>query len=358
MCSKHGALARRSSIRALPVLLLLVSCLAGAGTYTPPQNLAPESANIRLDTSYQDDAWMVYTYDIDEQGLVTNAKIRSSNGVPSAENAVLGKLGMMRFRPAMRDGQPVKASADPVIFTWILDLPREMSPQFEATYLRAWALFNEEQYDAAFDQASILKDMPGRNAFEEVKYQILAASLASRLQDGAAELQHLGRAVELQSLALENNFKHHYIEPDQYLLILERIHTLQLERMMLADAAVTLGNIQAQGGGTDIAAREAVAYKAAEAQFNATRDVTVSGELMPIYRGGTGAWKAGLSRNKFSISDVQGKVDAVFLVCGSRDMQLRYPAEDPWVIPDGMNHCKIDVAGTPGTRFTLHQFAP
>jgi hypothetical protein len=55
---------------------------------------------------------------------------------------------------------------------------------------------------------------------------------------------------------------------------------------------------------------------------------------------------------------VQGKVDAVFLVCGSRDIQLRYPAEDPWVIPDGMNHCKIDVAGTPGTRFTLHQFAP
>jgi len=358
MCSKHGALARRSSIRALPVLLLLVSCLAGAGTYTPPQNLAPEAANIRLDTSYQDDAWMVYTYDIDEQGLVTNAKIRSSNGVPSAENAVLGKLGMMRFRPAMRDGQPVKASADPVIFTWILDLPRAMSPQFEASYLRAWALFNEEQYDAALDQASILKDMPGRNAFEEVKYQILAASLASRLQDGAAELRHLGRAVELQSLALENNFKHHYIEPDQYLLILERIQTLQLERMMLADAAVTLGNIQAQGGGTEIAARAAVAYEAAQAQFNATQDAAVSGELMPIYRGGTGAWKAGLSRKKFSISDVQGKVDAVFLVCGSRDMQLRYPAEDPWVIPGGMNHCKIDVAGRPGTRFTLHQFAP
>ena len=110
--------------------------------------------------------------------------------------------------------------------------------------------------------------------------------------------------------------------------------------------------------GAELFLIDPVAYEAAEAQFNATQDATVSGELVPIYRDGTGAWKAGLSRNKFSISGVQGKVDAVFLVCGSRDIQLRYPAEDPWVIPDGMNHCKIDVAGTPGTRFTLHQFAP
>lgn len=358
MCNKPGKIFGSWRLIATVALSALLAITVSAGSFTPPRNLDPATADIRLGESYQDDAWMVYTYDINEEGRVVNAQIRSSNGVSRVENAVLGKLSMMRFQPATRDGMPVKVSADPVVFTWILDLPREMSPQFNETYQGAWALFKEGDYDGAFDQAAILKDMPGRNAFEEVKFQILAASLASRWEDGAAELQHLGRAVEFQALARRNNFKHHYIEPDQYLLILERIQTLQLERMMLADAAATLGNIQIQGGGTDIAARAASAYKAAEAQFNAMPDVTVAGELVPIYRDGTGTWKAGLSRKKFSISDVKGKVDAVFLVCGSRDIQLRYPAMDPWEIPYGMNHCKIDVAGTPGTRFTLHQYAP
>ena len=324
----------------LSLVLLLSSSAVNSGSFTSPENLNPESADIRLDTSFQDDAWVVYTYAIDEQGRVADAQIRSSNGVTRVESAVLAKLSMMRFAPATRDGQPVKVAADPVIFTWILDLPRAMSPQFNATYQAAWALFKEGNYDGAFDLAVRLKDMPGRNALEEVRYQVLAASLASRRANGAAELQHLGRAVELQALAGKNNFKHHYIEADQYLLILERIQTLQLERMMLADAAATLGEIQVHGAGTDITVRAAAAYSAKELEFNARQDVTVSAELVPVYRDGPGAWKIGLSRYKFSISDVKGKVHAVFLVCGPRDIQLRYPSVDPcdsrWseVLPD------------------------
>ena len=358
-CSERVAFRQTSPGFFFSLVLLLLSSAVNSSNFTSPENLNPESADIMLDTSsFQDDAWMVYTYSIDEQGRVADALIRSSNGVSRVENAVLGKLSMMRFKPATRDGQPVKAAADPVIFTWILDLPREISPQFNEIYQSAWALFKQGNYDAAFDQAAKLKDMPGRNALEEVRFQVLAASLASRWEDGAAELQHLGRAVELQALAGKNNFKHRYIEPDQYLLILERIQTLQLQRMMLADAATTLGKIQVQAGGTDIAARAAAAYTAAELEFNASPDVTVLAELVPIYRDGPGAWKIGLSRNKFSVSDVKGKVDAVFLVCGPRDIQLDYPSTEPWVVPYGMNHCNIDVAGSAGTRFMLHQYAP
>ena len=341
----------------LPGFLFLVSSTVVAAGFSPPQNLNPQSATIRLGSTYQDDAWLVYTYDIDASGSVVNAQIRSSNGVTRVENAVLGKLGMMRFKPATRNGNPVKVSADPVVFTWILDLPREMSPRFSEIYQTAWAHFKQEDYDAAFDQAAILKDLPGRNAFEEVKFQILAASLATRWEDYAAELQHLGRAVELQSLARKNNFKHHYIEPGQYLSILERIQTLQLERMMLADAATTLTKIQADGAGSEIAVRAAAAYTEAEARFIATPEVTVSGELVPIYRDGPGSWKTGLSRDTFAISQVKGTINAVFLICAGRDVQLPYPSYERWTIPVGMNYCKLDVAGKPGTRFILSQFS-
>jgi TonB family protein len=325
--------------------------------YVPPQNLAPESSAIRLDRSYQDDAWMVYTYDIDTQGRVVNPRIITSNGVPAVEKAVLDKVSTMQFRPATRDGQPVQATADPVIFTWILDLPRDMSPSFRKTWEAAWAYFKQGDYASVAPLAEKLGATPGRNAFEEVKYRILAASLASRGGETTSELRHLQRASELQSLARDNNFQQRYIEPDQYLLILERIQALQLERMMLADAGDTLALIQAVGPGSKVAGRAEAAYRDVEGRFNALPEVTTPGELAPVYPGGPGVWKTGLSRDRFSISGVKGRVDLVYLVCAGGEIRLTYPATEPWTTPVGMVDCKIDLTGSPDTQLTLHQYA-
>ena len=342
--------------------LALIACLAVAlpawSQFVPPQNLDPASASIRLDTSFQSDAWLVYTYDIDAIGRVTNATIQSSNGVPEVEQAVLQQVNAMRFSPAQRNGQPIKVSADPVIYTWILDKPREMSGRFEERYREAWSLYAEENYDAALEIARELKNFPGRNALEEVKLQILAASLASRWEDGAAELQHLSRVVEFQNLALDNNFRNTYVPAEQFLKILDRIVSLQLNRMMLADAGDTLVQMQQLGGGSEVVNAASSRFQQAEREFNAMPDVTVRGELVPLFPDGPGSWKTGLSRSAFSVSDVRGRVGSVFLVCGANEMQLRYPSREPWTIPPGWNNCKIDVSGKAGTQLVLHQHAP
>jgi TonB family protein len=325
--------------------------------FVPPQNLDPATASIRLDSSFQSDAWLVYTYDIDAEGRVVNATIQSSNSVPEVEQAVLQQVGAMRFKPAQRNGKPVKVSADPVIYTWILDKPRELSPRFSDLYQQAWAHYSEQDYDAAFEIAVQLKTYPGRNALEEVKFQILAASLASRWEDQAAELQHLSRVVEFQRLALTNNFSNVYVPADQYLKVLNRILTLQLDRRMLADAARTLETLQSLGPGSDIAREAQNSYRQAELAFQSIDDVTVTGELVPLYRDGPGSWKTGLSRERFSLSDVHGRVGSVFLVCANAEKQLRYPSQDPWSIPPGWTQCLIDVSGKAGTRMVLHQYA-
>jgi TonB family protein len=340
--------------------LVLAVLLAApvAGQFVPPQNLDPTSAAIQLDSSFQSDAWLVYTYDIDVSGQVVNAAIRSSNGVPEVEQAVLRQVNTLRFSPATRNGEPLRVSADPVIYTWILDKPREMSPGFERQYREAWALYSEGNYGAAADIARDLQDYPGRNALEEVKSRILAASLASRWQDDDAELRHLGRVVALQQLALDNNFRNRYIPSDQYLRILDRIVTLQLNAMMLADAGDTLLQMRRLGGDDGVIDGAGQRFVEAQRQFDAMPDVTVKGELVPLFEGGTGAWKAGLSRTDFSISDVRGRVGSVFLVCNDTEKQLRYPSQEPWSIPPGWTNCKIDIAGEAGTQLVLHQHAP
>ena len=345
-------------------MFLGISCIgiygaagAIAAGFIPPQNLDPSSGRITLNSNYQQDAWLVYTYNIGADGQVVDAKIQSSNGVDEVEQAVLMRVNAMRFRPASRNGMPIKVAADPVVFTWILDKPREMSPEFQAIYQEAWALLKQEDYDGAFDLTVQLETFKGRNAYEEVKFQILAASLANRWDDEAAELQHLNRVVELQDLAVRNRFQNSFVEEQQFLMILSRIQTLQLNRMMMADASTTLNTIQALGPGSSIAQEAQARLDQAKSKFESMPDATVSAELMPIYRKGPGAWKTGLSRRSFSISHVQGDVEGVFLVCSSGEMQLQFPSIVPWNTPPHWSQCKIDVTGKAGTRFTLHQHA-
>jgi TonB family protein len=340
---------------ALAALALLPAAVLA--DYVPPRNLAPDTAAIQLDKSFRDDAWLVYGYDIDPTGAVVNPRIISSNGVAAVEQAVLEKVSAMRFAPATRDGRAVKATADPVIFTWVLDLPRDMSDGFREQWQTAWALFREGNLADASALAEKLGSTPGRNAFEEVKYRILAASLASRGGDWGAELRHLQRASEFQQLARNNRFKNRYIDPDQYLLILERIQALQLERMMLADAGDTLALIRELDPDSQVARRAAASYAEVEGRFNALPEVTTPGELAPVYPGGPGVWKTGLSRSSFSLGDVQGRVSAVYLVCDGRDTRLAYPSQAPWSTPAGATGCKIDLVGDVGTRVVLNQLA-
>ena len=355
---KRGALSVLQTVRNTVLILALCAIgLPASGAFSPPRNLDPGAATIRLDSSFQSDAWLVYTYDIDESGSVVNATIQSSNGVPEVEQAVLSQVKAMRFQPAMSNGRPVKVSADPVIYTWILDKERELSPGFDEMYRRAWALFSENNYEAASGIAVELQSYPGRNAREEVKAQVLAASVASRQQDEAAELRHLSRIVELQNLALNNNFKNTYVPEDQYLKMLDRIVSLQLDAMMLADAGATLQQLQALGQGSEVATAAGNRYRQAQQAFSSMSELTVMGELLPLFPDGPGSWETGLSRSDFSISDVHGRIGAVYLVCSSGERQLRYPSSGVWQIPPGWTDCKIDVAGQAGTRFVLHQLA-
>ena len=340
----------------LAVLLLALGAPAFA-QFVPPQPLNPAVGDPSLPAGYDIEAWLVYTYEIDTSGKVVNAEIHSSNGVLEVEQTIMNQVRAQSFKPAMRGSNPVKVFVGPVFYTWIVDKPRELSPDFDQMYQEAWALFNADDYDGAFDIAAKLKGIPGRSAYEEVKLQVLAASLSSRWNDSAAELQHLERAVELQTLADGNRFRNRYIEQNQYLLILERIHTLQLERSMLADASTTLDKMIAYGAGGEVVARAKDKHLNADRDFRRTPDVAISGELTPIYRGGPGAWETRLSRGLFSLSGVRGKVDGALLSCAQGDLQLQFPALDPWRVPAGWNQCKVEVSGRSGTRFQLHQLA-
>jgi TonB family protein len=344
----------------ISVLILLgpATAMRALAQYVPASNLDPAASTIRLDSSFQDDAWLVYTYEIDAQGAVVNAQVRRSNKVPALEQALLEQVRAMRFAPATRNGEAVTSQANPVVYTWILDKPRQLGPQFSELYRQAWDHFSAQDYSAAQTVAAQLADYPGRNALEEVKSRLLSASLAHRLNEAAAELRHLQRVVDFQRLALDNNFKNVYVPPEQFLKILDRILSLQLEANSLGDAGITLDTMQALARGEPLVESASSRYVITEQALQRAGEFAIEGELIPLYPEGPAAWKTALSQREFYIDDVRGRVGSVYLACSGGERLLTWPSKEHWRVPAGWSDCKVDVSGTAGTRLLLHQVVP
>jgi hypothetical protein len=338
-------------------LLLLASTAAQSSGFVAPVNLDPtQSGTPVLDSSFNQEAWLVYGYNIDIHGAVVDMQIYRSNGVAAVEQKTRDHIDSLKFKPATRDGRPVTASVGPIVFTWILDNPRVMTDEFEARYKTAWALFKREEYDDASKITATLRKTPGRNAFEETKVHILAASLASRRQDRSAELRELKQILVFQTLAEKNHFANPYIEEGQYLLILERIHALQLELNMLADAQATFSSLENRAADSEVTARAQITQQQAVVSSSKKPDITIAAELNAVYSGGRGYWETRLSRDTFYISDVKGSIQSLYLSCKSgKEQRLQHSSLDLWTIPAGWSNCKMEAAGKSGTRFVLHQ---
>ncbi|MFV0276670.1 MAG: energy transducer TonB, partial [Parahaliea sp.] len=322
-----------SLLPGLAALALTAAAMAQSG-FVGPQRIGTQSPS--LDASFQQEAWLVYTYDVDPAGQIANAAIRYSNGVEAVDRHMLEQIQAQRYRPATSSGSPVKSPVGPVSYTWILDIPRTLGESFALTYDQAWTDFRAGNYDGAGELALQLGNLPGRNAFEEVKYQLLAASIASRRNDPATESRHLGRIMAFQDLADSNHFKHPYIEPPHYNLILSRVHRLQLDNNQLADAQATFHQLLQRGPGESVLDGVQSAQLDAESRFIANPDAVVRGRLSALYSGGPGTWKTGLSRQSFSLDRVdQGRVDWLYLVCGKNEQRLPFPSRRPWTVPEG-----------------------
>ena len=360
MLFKHGERTPGAMHRTGALVLLLLAMAAAPLTqaqYQPPESLNPSAPRYPdFDTSQSGEVWLVYTYEIDVDGLVKKLQIHSSNDVEEVNSAIVNHISQMRYRPAMRDGKPVLTYVGPVFFTLILDEERQLTPIFQQYYDLAQQQIAAGDYDAAFESAVAMKDMARRNAYEEVQVQLLAARMAAHWEDPAAELQHLKRAVEFQALADSKNFKHGYLDANQYLLTLSRIHELQLQNQMLADASRTLFSMMSINSDSMITTGSRFRHDDFEVQVDQTRSLEIKAELTPIYRGGPGSWEGWLARPEFALENVRGgKIDSVFLVCEEGERRLDYPYRRQWTVPPGMTSCKVELSGAAGTRLLLKQ---
>ncbi|MFT6958801.1 MAG: hypothetical protein ACJAYC_003823 [Halieaceae bacterium] len=346
-----------AAINAVLASVLLLSSALSFGQYQPPQNMNPEIPRYPdFDTTQSGEVWLVYTYEIDVEGLVKKLEIHSSNEVVMVNEAIKAHISRMRYQPAMRNGQPVLTYVGPVFFTLILDEERRLSPIFQRYYDVAKQQISTGDYEGAFENAVAMRGMARRNAYEEVKVQLLAAQMAAHWEDDAAELQHLKRAVEFQTLADSKKFTHGYLEATEYLVTLGRIHEVQLSNQMMADAGRILDSMMELDAESMITTGVRFRHEEFQMEVDGSKPLETKAELTPIYRGGPGSWEGWLARPEFGLDKVRGKIESLFLICDSGERRLDYPYQIKWTIPAGMQACKVEITGDSGTRLVFKQF--
>ena len=95
--------------------------------------------------------------------------------------------------------------------------------------------------------------------------------------------------------------------------------------------------------------------KTVRSQLTPQAEYTMQAEIAaPVY-GTTASWKSRLLRKDISISEVEGQIDSIWMMCENGRWAAPYPEKTAWQIPPGLGDCSVRVQGSQGTSFKLNE---
>jgi hypothetical protein len=69
--------------------------------------------------------------------------------------------------------------------------------------------------------------------------------------------------------------------------------------------------------------------------------------------GDKGTWTHVLYRDSFTLADINGKVESLYLQCAGRSRQIPFVPDVDWSVPASWGRCGVVFAGNPGSTFTI-----
>lgn len=68
-------------------------------------------------------------------------------------------------------------------------------------------------------------------------------------------------------------------------------------------------------------------------------------------------WSFKPSRRIFTVSNVEGRLNDIELLCERRDLEVEYEANVDWTLPAALGDCELNFKGRDGTTFVVYQFS-
>ncbi|MDF2177450.1 energy transducer TonB [Aliiglaciecola sp. CAU 1673] len=290
------------------------------------------------------EGWVQLSYVVSAQGTVENVLVEDSSGQRLFEKAAKEAVEKWTFEPAQLDGKPVQQCKNGVLFDFSMSKPSKgVTRRFANRVESIQSLIKAGELDAAKVQLDLLEDKESWNLNEGAVLWMVKAAYQQAKGAAEQELQSLKRA-----LAYEDR-----LTDEQLFVLRARRFQLEVSANLLAAALETFNKLRTNSNHQDVIAQLQPYADNAAALLASESPIAVEGAVDE-----RALWSHGLSRNRFTLIDVEGELVGLEVRCDSQHSSYKAIAELIWDVPQSWGQCSVYVKGEPNSRFTLVELAP
>jgi TonB family protein len=331
--------------RTILAAALVLTTVAAAQTPTPVEVEVfegPRSKRIapakypHAERSQGRDGWVTLNFMVDPQGKPYEIAVIESTGNQGLENAAVEAAKDWEFEPATLDGRPIDAGLTMTV-SFILTGDSGANHAFVKAY-------------GSFSSAIASKD---RAKADEAKAKLKVQNLYEDAFYGLAQYQYarlwgtqLEQALGLKrAVAIDGTF----LPQPTFRGALENLLRLQIQEKDFAGALKTWRKLEKLAT-PQMKAHWQEPIGRIEALRADTSPYAVAGEFLD-----SPSWRYSLFRKRFHIAVTSGRIAEIKLRCDKKYVFFKYEPEVQYTTAPEYGACDMELAGDPGTKFTLTQ---
>jgi TonB family protein len=285
------------------------------------------------------EGWVKLSFVIDPEGNVLDPIIEDSTGVKSLEKAAQRAIEKWKYEPATRNGEAIEQCQ----MTLQLDFrltgdSTGVREKFLRHYNRVSEALLEKDYPLAEQALINLSSKNIWNMAENTWFWMIDASYAEAIGDKSREQTSIRRAIGGSKIfGAEVSANLHF-----------RLFVLELEGSYYAKALDTFERL------TEVENSQETVNKLTP-YVTKIQSILDSDALLMVAAAidNEGIWFHQLSRNSFSLADIQGELDEVEIRCVNKRTRTTFAKDTDWTIPASWGQCTVFVKGDVDSQFTL-----
>ncbi|MFT5840386.1 MAG: TonB family protein [Flavobacteriales bacterium] len=286
------------------------------------------------------EGWVQLSFVIDQQGNVLDPIVEDSSGVKSLEKAVRIAIKNWKFDPAKRNGAAIEQCQMTVQMDFKMNKAATgVRRKFLNQYNRVSEALSDQNYSLATQELITLRNNEMWNMAENAWCWNIDASYAKVTGDIKREQKSIGRALSSD----ENIFG-----AGNNIDLLSRLFVLQTQANHFAKALDTFDRLAVVENSQNVTNKLSSYVTQIREILDGEDPLVIQANIENI-----GSWFHKLSRNGFSLADIQGEFDEIEIRCANKRTRTTVASDTNWTIPDSLGQCTVFVKGDKKRQFKL-----
>lgn len=297
------------------------------------------------------EGWVLVSFIVDVDGSVKDIEILDTSIENYFEKPSLRAIEQWTYEPATIDGQPVPQAKTEVRLLFIFEGSNGgVRPHFNRRYKQAVTAIQEEDFETAEALIEELEEKKKRLIAEVGYLDVLKGTywLAKGVEWKALRFYE-------RALTIADNFP----ETNTYRNLLHQSFVLSVRQNYLLRAIRHYNRMVEVGG--DLKPDDPVRQMAERIQIFLDGDTPFATQVKifepcSTCQEGRPFGSHSLYRNRFAITEIDGRIGELKLLCGFQNVTLAFEPDMMWNIEADWGQCDVHIYGDAGTTFKLVEY--